>query len=460
MERTGNAVHPFNLRYDLSMKSSIEEKGPTQVQLNIEVPPEELEEHKSETLKRLSRQVKIPGFRQGKVPATVLESRIGREQVRQEVLSDALPQIYTQALQEHAIKPLSQPEIDVTVYADDQALTFTATVDVRPVLKLPEYEGIEVKAPPLEATEADVENRLQRMRERHGSLEPVQRPAGPGDFATIDLFGFRHGQPLEGATLQDFVYEVGSARFLPRLDEELVAKKPGDIVEFNAVLPRGFVDKEETEEATLKVVIKEVQARKLPELNDEFARTASEFETLEDLRQDIAGSIANHRAKDAEVNIRNFIMQDLIARTDIPLPKSLVDRETELRLSRMMRDLGGGGIHVDEYLKANQLSKEALVENHRQAAEISVAADLVLESVAKDQGMEVTREDLQEEIEIMAQQMKTDPTVLADNVANSGSLTALAGDILRRKALDYLVKSARIVEETGADSQPADSSNV
>lgn len=451
------------MRYHRLMKSTIEEKGPTQIQLNIEVPPEELKQHKSETLKRLSREVKIPGFRQGKVPPTVLESRIGREEVRQQVLSDALPTIYSQALQEHEIKPLSQPEIDVTVYEDDQSLVFTALVDVRPVLELPDYEGIEVVAPPRTASDSDIENRLHRLRERFGSLEPIKRNAISGDFATIDLFGFRHGTPIDGASLQDFVYEVGSARFLPKLDEELMGKKAGDIVEFNAVLPRGFVDNEEdAKEATLKVIVKEVQARKLPELNDEFARTASEFDSLDALRADIAESIGGHRAKDAEVSIRNFIMQDLIARTDIPLPKSLVDKETELRLARMMRDLGGGGIQVDEYLKANQLSREALVENHRQAAEISVAADLVLESVAKDQGLEVSKEDLMEEIAIMAGQLKIDVTELADTIANNGSLSALAGDILRRKALDYLVQTAKIVDEPASAtlSESAETSNV
>jgi len=446
-----------NLRYAGQVQSTIEQKGPTQVQLNIEVPPDEIKEIKAGTLKRLSKEVKVPGFRQGKVPPTVLESRIGREQVRQEVLSDALPELYSKALQEHEIAPLNQPDIEVTQFTDNEPLVFTALVDVRPELKLPEYEGIEVAQPPSRASESDIENRLERLRERFGTLEPVSRSVRKGDFATIDLFGFRHGEPIEGATLNDFVYEVGSSRFLPQLDEELSGKKAGDIIQFNAVLPRGFVDKDENaEEATLKVVVKEVQSKKLPELNDEFAKTASEFETLEELKADISQSISGFRAKDAEVSIRNFIMQDLIARTDIPLPKSLVDRETELRLARLMRDLGGGGIHLDEYLRTNNMTKEALVETYRNAAEISVAADLILESVAKDQGMEATKEDLLEEIEIMAEQMKTDATELADNIANSGSLVTLAGDILRRKALDYLVQSAKIVDE----SEPAEATSV
>ncbi|MGQ0680525.1 MAG: trigger factor [Actinomycetota bacterium] len=442
------------------MKSTLEEKGPTQVQLNVEVPPEELKQHRAETLRRLSNEVKIPGFRKGKVPATVLESRMGREQVRQEILSDALPALYSQALAELKIQPLSQPDIDVTVYSDNEALRFTATVDVRPNLKLPEYEGIEVPAPRRTASEADIGNRLERMRERFGTLEPVKRPAGRGDFATIDLFGFRHGQPIEGASLQDFVYEVGSARFIPKMDEELVGTKTGDIVEFNAVLPRGFVEAgEEQQEATLKVVVKEVQARKLPALDDEFAKTSSEFQTLEELKADIDRSISGHRAKDAEISIRNYIMQDLIARTDVPLPKALVDRETELRLARTIRDLGGSGSNVDEYLKANSMTRESLIEQHRNSAEISVAADLVLEQVAKEQDMTVSKEDLMEEIEIMAEQMKTSPTELADSIANSGSLSALAGDILRRKALDFLVRSAKVTDEAEAEPEPAESPN-
>jgi trigger factor len=201
------------------------------------------------------------------------------------------------------------------------------------------------------------------------------------------------------------------------------------------------------------VIVKEIQARKLPPLDDEFAKTASEFDTLDELEKDIAERITGHRAKDAETSIRNFILQDLIARTDVPLPKSMVDRETELRLARFLRDIGGGGMHLEEYLKVNNMTKEALIETHRNAAEISCAADLILESIAKDQGMELTKEDLYEEIKNMAEQMSVDVEELADNIATSGSLAALAGDILRRRALDYLVKSAKIIDE----SEPAES---
>lgn len=436
---------PVKLRYHSAVNSSVETKGPTQVQLNIEVPLEELKTVRAETLKRLAQEIKVPGFRKGKVPPQVMESRIGKEHVRQEVLADALPHFYSQALEEHEIKPLNQPEINVTRYEENETLTLTATVDVRPDLDLPDYLGITVHAPSSQASEEDINNQLERIRERNGVLEPVGRSAQQGDFVTIDLFGFRHGEPIEGAQLEDFVYEVGSARFLPKLDEELAGKRAGDIVQFNAELPRGFGPDEQ--EGTLKVVVKEVQTKKLPELDDEFVRSASEFDTLEELRADIAKRISGHKEKDHASAVRNLILEDLLGRTEVPLPESMVQKETEIRLARFLQELERSGIEVEEYLKTRDQTRDELIDNYRQAAQIAVSADLILESVAKAEDMEVGPEELLEEIQIMAGQMNADAEQLADTIANSGSVAVLAGDILRRKALDFLVENAVVLDE-------------
>ncbi len=427
------------------VNSTVVIKGPTQVQLNIEVPQEELQTLKSDTLKRLAQEVKVPGFRKGKVPSQVMESRIGKETIRQEILADALPHFYSKAIIEHDIKPLNQPEINVTDYDENEPLKLTATVDVRPDLNLPEYKGIEVHAPSPDAAEEDINNQLERIRERNGILEPVKRPADKGDYATIDLFGFRHGEPLEGASVEDFVYEVGSARFLPQLDEELLGKKAGDIVQFNSVMPRGFGP--DQEEGTLKVVVKEVQTKRLPPLDDEFAKSASEFETLQELKDDIGARIGKHKKKDSDVAVRNLILEDLLNRIEVPLPESMVAKETEVRLARFLQDLQRSEIDIDEYLESQQTTRDEFIETYRKSAETAVSADLILESVAKAEGMECTAEDLQAEIEIMAGQMQTDVETLANNIANSGSVTVLAGDILRRKALDFLVENAVVLAE-------------
>lgn len=430
------------------MNATVEQKGPTEVQLSIEVPFDELDTFRAETLKRLSREVKVPGFRQGKVPPAVIQTRLGKEHIRQELLKDALPAVYSEAIKKHEIRPIAQPEIEVTRFVDQQPLTFTAKVQVRPDIRLPEYEGIQVRAPSPKASQQDVSNQLERIRERFGTLEPVARNASRGDFVTIDLFGFRHGQQLEGAKLQDLSYEIGSAQFLPRLDEELAGKRAGDIVEFNAKLPRGFGTADDEEEATLKVVVKQVQTKKLPELDDEFARTASEFDSLGELKADIEARITGHKSKDAEVAMRNLILEDLLGRTEVPLPESMVAKETEIRLARLMQDLGRNGMAVDAYLEAHHITREDLLDTYRKAAEVAVSADLVLEAVAKDLGMQVTPEELHSEIAFLADQMKQDVETLADNIASSGSLTVLAGDILRRKALDHLVEHASIIDES------------
>jgi len=438
------------VRYDSRVNSSVEAKGPTQVELHIEVPVEELKTFRDDTLRRLAKEIKVPGFRKGKVPPQVMESRIGKENVRQEVLADALPHFYSQAVQEHEIKPINQPEINVTLFEENQPLQITATVDVRPELELPDYKGIKVHAPSPEASDEDVDNQLERLRERTGILEPIGRNAQKGDYVTIDMFGFRHGEPLEGAQVEDFVYEVGSARFLPKLDEELTGKRTGDIVQFNTVMPRGFGPDEE--EGTLKVVLKEVQTKRLPELNDDFARTASEFDSLDELKADIRQRIGKHKKKDSDVAIRNLILEDLLNRVKVPLPESMLQKETEVRLARFLQDLQRSGIELDEYLESQSMSKDDLIESYRGSAETAVSADLVLESVAKAEGMEVTAEELQEEIQIMADQMQTDVETLANNIANSGSVTVLAGDILRRKALDFLVENAEVLDEKSSKS--------
>jgi trigger factor len=288
------------------------------------------------------------------------------------------------------------------------------------------------------------------MRERNGVLEPVGRDIRKGDHVTIDMFGFRHGEPIEGAQVEDFVYEVGSARFLPKMDEELVGKRAGDIIQFNSELPRGFGP--DREEGTIKVVVKQVQIKRLPELDDEFAKTASEFDTLEELKADIAARINKHKKKDSDAAVRNLIIEDLLNRVEVPLPESMVNKETELRLARFMSDLDRSGLSIDEYLESQGMTREELIETYKKTSETAVSSDLILESVAKKEGMEVTPEELSQEIETMAQQMGTDAETLGETIGKSGSVTVLAGDILRRKALDFLVENAVVLDEKSSKS--------
>jgi trigger factor len=431
------------------MKTTVEKPEPTKVKLTIEVPAGELAPLWAETLKRLSNEVKVPGFRQGKVPKTILESRIGKEQIRQEVLKDALPNLYTKATEQESIGPVDRPEIEVTQFGEGQDLTFTATVEVRADVDLPDYKGIEVTAPSGKATDEDVNNRLERLRERFGTLESVGRPATKGDFVTIDMFGSLHGENLEGASIQDFSYEVGSGMFGAEMDEELIGKRPGDIVQLNAEMPEYFrVRGHEAEELTWRVVVKDVQAKTLPSLDDEFAKVASEFDTLEELRAEIARTITRHKSKEADLAVRNLILMHMLDHTEVPLPSSLVNREAELRLARLLNEVERSGSTFEEYLRKSKIDKEELFDNYRQTSEVTVKADLILEAVAKAEGMEVLPEDFDKEMQTLSEESGSEPEKLREALLRPGAVNALAGDILRRKALDFLVEHARITEES------------
>lgn len=429
------------------METKVEREGPTKLRLEIEVDPEELAPHYDKTLKRLAREVNIPGFRKGKAPRAILESRLGEDAVREEVLKDALPALYSSAAAEESLRPVSLPEIEVTEFAKGKPLHFTATVEVRPELKLPEYKGIEVSRPQATANDEEVNEQLELLRERFGTLEPVGRNAAQGDYVTINLSAYRHEQQIEAASAQDLGYEVGSGLFVPELDAELEGKRTGEMFKFNAKLPERFGPQHGGEEVTFTGLVKEVQAKRLPALDDDFAKTASEFDTLGELRADISKRIDEIKASQADSEVRSRVLEDLIDRADVPVPEAMVERELERRLGRLLRDLERLGSTFEDYLERTNTTREELVASQREVASKSVAAALILEAVAEAEGVVVTPREIDEEIARMAELTDRTHEELRDEFDKSGATEGLAGDILRRKALDFLVENAKISDE-------------
>lgn len=428
------------------MKTTVERESPTKLRLEIEVAPEELDPLYEATMKRLAGEINVPGFRKGKAPRALIESRVGEDAIRQEVLRDALPALYARAAGEESLRPVANPEIEVTDYEKGEPLRFTAVVEVRPRLSLPEYRGIEVAWPEAAPTEADVAEQLERLRERFGTLEPVARNAEEGDFVTIDLKTYRHDQQVDDASAQDLLYEIGSGSFVPELDTETVGKRTGDIYKFNAVLPDRFGSPHGGEEVTFSVLVKDVQTKRLPALDDEFAKTASEFDTLEELSTEIRSRLEIFKKAEADAEVRNKVIEDLIDRTDVPLPETMINRELERRILRLARDLERAGSTLDQYLAATSTSSEALVDSQKEAASKTVAAELVLEAVAEAEGLDVTEEDLDAEIERIAGLVDRASDKMREELEASGAILSLTGDILRRKALDYLVSQAKVDE--------------
>jgi len=453
------------------MQTTVEPEGPTKRKLTVEVSPEEVEPVYLAALKRLAREVKVPGFRPGKAPKAVIESRIGKDTIKDEVLRDALPTFYAAAASEESLNPLTQPEIEVTGFEVGESLIFVATVEVRPEFKLPDYKGLQIKRSAWMATDEDVDGQLDRLREQFGTLETVTRNATHGDFVTMDVFGTRHGERIEELTTSDLVYEIGSASFVAELDDELEGKRAGDIVKFNAKLPEvgepapsgeatsagGLIlppsespSPDLSSETTFQVVVKEVQAKKLPEADDEFAKLASEFDTLDELKSELRNRIESVKRYQADLDVQNQIVEELVDGVEIAVPDSLLQRETEARLSRLIRELERAGLTVDQYLQANDSSEEELVKGAREAASVTVAADLMLEAIAKAEGLEVGNQDIAFEVASHARQSGQAPEQLLKELQETGRANVLAGDILRRKALDFLVEHSEITEQDGS----------
>ena len=438
----------------MRMQSTLEETDKHVVRLSVEVPPEEFSRDLDKAYRKVAGEVRIPGFRRGKVPKQIIDARVGRDAVLQEFVRDFVPAYYVQALREHDLAPIAEPDIDLESLEDGSPLRFTATVEIRPRLTLePEqYRGVKVEAPPTEPTEVEVDEYLDRLRDRFAELEVVSRPARKGDYVLADVRASVHGEEVPEATRVGFLTEVGKEELLPELDKELEDKRKGEILKFNATLPEALGDRAGTE-VTFQVLVKEVKAKQLPALDDEFATTASEFDTLEELRSDIRTKLGALKGAESKAILRDLVLRQIIDSIDVDIPERLVDEETESRIERAKERAERVGTTLDAALAEQGWDELRFRSDARAHAVRAIKADLVLEAVARAEGIQVTSEDLDREIEDLSQTMGRDAKEVRRILERSGQVTSLAGDIIRSKALDLLVEAAEVGNE-GAGAGP------
>jgi trigger factor len=432
------------------MKTTVERESPTKVRLLVEVEPSEIDKLTSDTVRKLSQEFKVPGFRKGKVPRQVLESRMGRDAIRQRMLEDSLPRLYTDAAKEESLRPVATPDIEVTDFEGD-SLSFTATVEVRPDLHLPNYRELEIERPSTKATREEIDDRLDVLRKRFATLDPVARNAEAGDHLLIDVKTSIHDQKIDEASANDFMYELGSGTLAPELDKELTGTRAGDIIKFNTTLPERLSKDHGGKEATMTVIVKEVNAKRLPEIDDDFAKTASEFDTIEELEREIRDRIEEYKGVQADREIRNRLLDELIDLAAVPVPESLVQAEADARMEALLREVRQHGMSLPDYLEVLKMNEDELRTAQRRAAERSIGADFLLDEIAKAEGMNVTRAELDEEVEHLARRAGKTPDELRRDIVQAGRVEALAGDILRRKVLDYLVEQANITDEANPE---------
>jgi trigger factor len=434
------------------VRSTVESVEPTKVRINVVVEPDELRPAIDRTARRLSQEVRVPGFRKGKVPRQVIEARIGRQALLAEAIEqEAVPEFYARAVEEHGVEPLSRASVDTPDYQDGQALEFSATVEVKPDIDLPPYRGVQVERPTIEVTDEHVDTQLDRLRERVAQLEVIGRPLAKGDFAQVDLRATSHVTEIPELTRTDFLYEVGSGTVVPKLDEELEGTRKGDILRFNDTLPEGAGEGLAGQEVTFQVLVKEAKAKVLPKLDDDFAQEASEFDTLDELRADLRQKLEEAATAQVASELETRVLQAYLDTVDVPLPESLVHDELHYRADRFAQQLGMMGVTLDQWLEATEQTREGIEADLRAQAERAVKAQLVLEAVAAAEGMESTDEEVEAEVRRQAQRVGRAPEEVRLALTQRGD-GMIRGDILRTKALAFLVEHAEQVDAKPGDA--------
>jgi trigger factor len=430
------------------VKTDVEELTPTRVKLTIEVPFEELKPSLDKAYKALSQQVRLKGFRPGKVPARLIDQYVGRGAVLQEAVNDALPELYGRAVEETELFVLGQPDVEITNLDDGNEFAFTAEVDIRPKFEVPDYEGLEVTVEDAVVTPDEVEETIGNLRERFAQLKGADRAVEQGDFASIDLSAQIGEDDVEDARTSGYSYEVGSESSVAGLDEALVGLNAGDVKTFTSTLVAG---EHSGEEAEITVTVQSVKVKEVPELDDDFAQLASEFDTIGELRADVRKRLERQKRLQQIASARDKALEALLDQIDIPLPESVIESEIARRNEQLDQQLQYAGLTKDDYLDSEEKTAEEFDTEIADAARLAVKGGFVLDQLALQEELGVENEELSEYVVTQAMQMGLQPQQLAQHLTESGQIPALVSEVLRTKSLDVLLEHVKIKDESGAE---------
>lgn len=410
------------------MKSTVETLSPTRVRLTIDVAFDEMSGHLSQAYKKIASQINVPGFRKGKVPPAMIDQRVGRGTVLDEAINLALPDFYSQAAREHQVLVLGRPEVDIKEFIDKEKLAFTVEVNVRPEVSLPDFSTITINVDDAEVTEADIDEQVEALRVRFGTLNTVERAAATGDFVTIDLVARINGEDVEGGTATGMSYEVGTNRMIDGLDEALVGLKAGDVKAFETQL----VGMEEGQKGDVEVNVQAVKERELPPLDDSFAALASEFDTLEELRADFRERLGRVKKMEQGAQARDRLVEKLLTDIEIPVPEEFVTAEVE-----------------------DHLQGEGRIEDTVHRAEVeeqvrsSLKSDFLLDAVVKAESVEVTEIELTEYLVRTSSRYGMAPEQFAQELTKAGQISQLVAEVGRAKALAEVLGRVTVKDASG-----------
>ncbi len=428
------------------MKSTVEQLSPTRVRINVEVPFTELQPDFDRAYKQLAQQVRLPGFRPGKAPAKLLEARIGRGAVLEQVVNDALPSRYSQAVTSSDVQPIGQPQIEITKIEDGDELVFTAEVDVRPKIELPDLSALTITVDPIEVTDADVESELESLRARFGTLTGVERAAQDGDFVSIDLSATVDGAEVPEAATEGLSHQVGSGQLLDGLDEAIVGMSAGESQVFTSTLAAG---EHAGQSAQVTVTVNSVKERELPEPDDEFAQLASEFDTIDELKASLSDQVARIKRIQQAEKIRGVAIESLLDKVEVPLPEAIVQAQVDEAVHSALHGLEHDEDRLAEALAEQGSSRDEFEADARDNAEKAIKTQLLVDAIADKLEIQVGQDDLTERLVLQSRQYGVEPQQLLQFLQENNQLPAVFADVRRGKALAAVVQGATVKDTAG-----------
>ncbi|MER0091348.1 trigger factor [Corynebacterium sp. KPL2680] len=430
------------------MKTTVDKLSDTRVKLTVNVPFAELDQEIDQAYAAIAQQVSIPGFRKGKAPRQLIDARFGRGPILEQVVNDMLPSRYEQAVQSEDLKVIGQPDVDISKIEDKDFVEFTAEVDVRPEFEVPDFSEISITVPAIKAGEEDVDKALEDLAERFGELKDTKRKMKTGDYAIIDITAEVDGEKIEDASTEGLSYSIGDDNLIKGLDTALRGMKTGEDNEFTSTIQSG---EHKDEEATFKVHVQQTKERKLPDIDDEFAQMASEYDTIEELREATKTEVEESKKAEQAGQIRDEVLKAALADVDFELPQSVVDEQAHAQLHQILGQLAHDEKALAQLLEAQGTSREEFDKQTREQAEESVRTQIFLDAVAEKEEPEVSQQELSDHILFTAQSYGMDPNQFIQQLQSNGQIANLFSDVRRGKALAAAICRTTVKDEEGND---------
>jgi trigger factor len=440
-----------------AVNTTVTELPESRVSVDVEIAAEEIQKTLENQARKLGQEMKVPGFRTGKIPPAVVIQRIGRESILDEAVRGRLTDWYLKAVQESGIAPVGDPEVDLgDLPSEGKPLTFSFEVGVRPTAKLGTYRGVEVGVREAAADDDDVDAQIDEMRERFARLEVVKRPAENGDFVTIDFLGTIDGEPFSGGEGRDQLIDLGAGQLIPGFEEGIIGMSAGETKTVDATFPEDYAAKHVAgQPAQFEITVKEVKHKDLPALDDDFASDAAGYDTMDELRENIAAELLEHDRKQVEAEFRAGALDAVVDEAEVDVPPALVTARAHELLERMLHALSHQGINKQHYLQISGKTEAELIEESKPDAEQALRREAVLAAIIEAEQIEPTEQQLLDALEPAAEREQMSRQKLLDRLRSAGRVDALAKEVAAEQAIDLVIDTAKRVSPEQADKKRA-----